>query len=674
MKLLLSLSALGLAAGGVTTAAVQSSCTAPCTAQTMAAAPTSNCCAVATTTSCSSTTNALCSSSTSVSTCSAGPNSKAPMAAAAMLASGSAQSNKVAERAAQLEALADGGEGVATTESAPHSQERRPKVFRYQGGQLAPVNPNAPLETRPAQPPARAPKVVQPCEPAAPCAPAAPSAPPATAKSRVKVRALAPNSTAPSPELRAKIQDEREGAEHARAKMQRDAERMRAEGERMRADGERMRAEAERVREQAQGEMRRAQERVRNDMARAREEMNRARAQSDEARERVEVELRERERSQRKARNGAAADSNATPRERELEQRVRELEERLRALEGQRGSTGGGAGGGMGGARGGNARVIRIQPGAGAFPGGQIHLPNGIAVAPAAPSDDADCSPSRVRIYSMQPGQHGVAVITGPDGEARFEAFGEQAQEWSEELAEQMGEWAEEVAERQAEWAEEFAEQQAQWAEQLAEHQAQWAEQFEEFDFDVDGVAKLYTDGLVSGFYLGAPSEGEEAPNVYYFGAQGDGASESDEADEPCESIEVEQSECESSDVETVELEGGVGPVTGLGGSLGRTAAQSSQVPLLSQLPVVGGLFKPNDVAAQQPAGLSMQEYAPLLRGALTRNRLAVDGGREAATEELRGALRDMQAEVEQLRSALRELRTHLQERRGDANSRNALR
>jgi hypothetical protein len=107
--------------------------------------------------------------------------------------------------------------------------------------------------------------------------------------------------------------------------------------------------------------------------------------------------------------------------------------------------------------------------------------------------------------------------------------------------------------------------------------------------------------------------------------------------------------------------------VTGLRGS------QSSQVPLLSELPVVGGLFK-REAPDTQPANAPMLREFPALSGVFARNAFPADGGREAATEELRGALRDMQAEVEQLRSALRELRTHLQERRGDANSRNALR
>jgi len=385
---------------------------------------------------------------------------------------------------------------------------------------------------------------------------------------------------------------------------------LRAELERSR---ERVHRDAERLREQALAAAERAREQAHAQAERSRD---RARVEAERAKQLAEREAKRAHEQARRSVGGhhaqAAQPSSGSARERELEKRVAELEARLADMEKARGAHAGPGSTTPSGPQSfpGQIRFRARAASPDAHGGGFFH------VTPQA--DDPECNPSRVRVFRLGTGQHEVVVPDGagavveldgnvyhlPDFQAQALAWGKDVARWAEQFGR---EFSDEHCERWAEAAEEAAEAfREAWDDQL--------EQLEELeDQDEDDAEEL-------------------------------------------EELELEEHE-DADDAEREER--GLPTLNSL-----FTPGQDvvSAPPVLSNLALLGSLLSGQASAVRAPlaARTLLNSQAPLGGLDLASQTTPI------ASEQLRSAVSQMQAEVDGLREALRELREQLERRRAD--------
>lgn len=470
MRIVLSLAALGLAAGGATAVATQSSCSS-----------TSNVCSAA---SCAPT---ACESGVQVAACVAAP-----------------QQDRMSKRAAELEALAGGAEEPARVDlelapSAPAQTGGLRRAFKYENGKLTALDSGAaPSPTSAVQ------DHVQcdgrgTCESTGPvacsgqsgcsgqsacggagasagattCAPTAPRAAQkrgaleatqpaegqrkAKAKTKRDVTIAVPPSSADGPAratrtLESRLAEARRTQERALEDARRQLQSAQREAERARRAAE---SQSRRAMEQAREQLARVQ---RDDLAQVREHVERAMGDAREAQlkaladaERAIAVQRGHARSRTTAPAvpaapfGAAspavpsaprAPAGASQRERELEARVAELEARLEQVEGR----------------------ARGQAGSPAAPGNVLVAPNGAHRqswtwhdAPGGATvevhtwndEDADCNPTRTHVLQLENGA--VALIDEDQWEELSDTFEELGQDWEDAFEDLGDDWEDEL-------------------------------------------------------------------------------------------------------------------------------------------------------------------------------------------------------------------------------------
>lgn len=587
MKLVLSLSALGLIGSGAAAVSTQSSCASPKPCATTLAA------------------NSSCSQAT-------------PLAIS--VAAAPAQGDKVAARAAELEALA-GEQGLAESAqdepagiSTKAPQQRQPRVFRYEGGTLTPAAPSSVATPRaPAAPrapsaphaPAAPHAAAQPCAPCPatpacpPCPPCEPSkATPAAPHSQSKAHGSVANTEQWRAQVERQLATAREAQEHARQRMR-----------------------------EALGHQREAQQRAREEVERARERSQTQTKRALEQAERAAIIVRDKA-AQERAAQAKRGGSGPSERELELERRVRELEARLMEVERSRGGQAGpgvhapAAPHGASGLRSRAHAPAAPSSKGGASGGTRIRAravaPNsagGLFFETSPESDDRECNPSRVRVLRMPAGK-GTVVVPGDLGglvdldglDIAVIAPDGSRVDWGENIAK----WAEEFAHEQAQWAEEFARAHAgEWSELALEH-------WEDVEDAWDSAWERYEDQL---------EEAQELEEELREDAE-EAAEEAAEAAAEAEELQREAAE-RTRDARLVPH-----------------VVRGEQNQALAPLAALSLLGK------QDPLGLS---------------RLANYPG-ESSTDQLRSAVNEMQSEVDGLRAALRELREQLEQRKRTAS------